>query len=172
MSHADVSVDAFLPTIGNLNALIKHLAEKQLPLLGEQIRLRSFCASGVFSVVFRPSQIEDILIRLFIQAREEMRTGGMVLLQTSQTASHVVLTFRYTSHESDNVSTKDDSTDFGAVIQSVRNIVEGSRGSLAQERVSPRETLIRIYLPVARRFDFSYRRSAFGSATFSTSVQH
>lgn len=86
---------------GSLNALIKRSAEKHLPLLGEQIRLRSFCASSPFPVVISSTQIDDILARLFTQARQEMQGGGTILLQATRgkIGSSVVLTFRYTAHD-------------------------------------------------------------------------
>ena len=85
------------PTGGSLSALIKGSAERLLHLLGEQIRLRSFCASTPFPVVIPPAQIDDILERLFIQARGDMPAGGTVLLQATRgrIGSSVVLTFRY-----------------------------------------------------------------------------
>ena len=85
------------PISGNLNGLIKESAERLLPLLGEQIRLRSFCASSPFPVVISPAQIDDILERLFIQAREEMQAGGTILLQATlgKIGSSVVLSCRY-----------------------------------------------------------------------------
>ena len=91
-AHAEVD-----PTNDCLNALIKHSAERLLPLLGEHIRLRSFCVSHPFPVVISLEQIDDILERLFTQAREDMQTGGTVLLQASRgrIGSSVVLTFRY-----------------------------------------------------------------------------
>ena len=99
-------------TNGNFNALIKQSAERLLPLLGDQIHLRSFCASGVFPVVISPTQVEELLGRLFVKAREEMEPGGMVLLQTAHSAvplnshpSHVVVTVRYTTWEMYDVQT-------------------------------------------------------------------
>jgi hypothetical protein len=97
---------------GSFNALIKQSAERLLPLLGERIHLRSFCATGLSPVVISPTQIEDILGRLFVKAREEMQPGGLVLLQTAHSTnpsgsypSHVVLTLRYMAGEMDHVQT-------------------------------------------------------------------
>ncbi len=85
------------PTGGSLNALIKESAERLLPLLGEQIRLRLFCVSHPFPLVISPAQIDDILERLFIQARDEMQAGGTILLQATRgkIGSSVVLSCRY-----------------------------------------------------------------------------
>ena len=106
--HAEVLDQASV----NFNALIKQSAERLLPLLGERIHLRSFCATGLSPVVISPTQIEDILGRLFVKAREEMQPGGLVLLQTAHSTnppgsypSHVVLTFRCMAGEMDHVQT-------------------------------------------------------------------
>ena len=144
----------------NFNALIKQSAERLLPLLGEQIRVRSFCSSGLFPVVISATRIEDIVGRLFARAREEMQSGGNILLQTTcsttplnccsdsanGTMSYVVLSFRYTAcgmygdHSGPMLPG-------GATVQAIRNIVEESQGFLLLECIPHQETLIRIYLP-------------------------
>ena len=98
--HPNVTLSARAevdPTGGSLNALIKQSAERLLPLLGEQIRLRLFCVSHPFATVISPAQIDDILERLFIQARDEMQAGGTILLQATRgkIGSSVVLSCRY-----------------------------------------------------------------------------
>ena len=100
MKNPDVTLSAHAeidPTGGSLNALIKESAERLLPLLGEQMQLRSFCASSPFPVLISPAQIDDILERLFIQARQELQAGGTVLLQATRgrIGSSVVLSVRY-----------------------------------------------------------------------------
>ncbi len=157
--------------ICNFNALIKESAERLLPLLDEQIRVRSFCSSGLFPVVISPTRIEDIVGRLFFKAREEMRSGGHILLQTAcstiplnccsdsptANASYVVLSFRYTAC----ARYGDHSTPMhpdGATIQAVQNIVEESRGFMLLDCIPQQETAIRIYLPTHS----SLSRHAFG----------
>ena len=139
--------EGFHPASGNLNALLKESAEKLLPLLGHQIRLRLFCASDVFPVVMHPSQMDDILGCLFVKAKDDMQTGGTVLLQTGgEIGSHVVVTFSYTACEAD-----DDEN--GAPIQAVRSIVEDRRGFVSLDCIPFQETSIRIHLPVFDRFE-------------------
>jgi hypothetical protein len=100
VKHPNVTLSARAeidPTGGSLNALIKESAERLLPLLGEQIQLRSFCASSPFPVVIASTQIDDILERLFIQARGDIQSGGTVLLQATRgrIGTSVVLSVRY-----------------------------------------------------------------------------
>ena len=156
MSHTEIEQpsvtlpplgEAFQPASGNFNALLKQSAEKLLPLLGQQIRLRLFCASDVFQVVMQPSQMDDILGCLFVKAKDDMQTGGTVLLQTGDdVGSHVVVTFSYTACEAD-----DDEND--APLQAVRDIVEDSRGFVSLDCIPYQETSIRIHLPVFDRFE-------------------
>ena len=104
MSHSDLKLGAtpqlpyaavFHPANADLNDLIKRVAEELLPILGEEIRLRLFRESGPFPVALSPNEVEGIIGRFFIQAKEEMQSGGIVLIQTAHgTASQVVVTFR------------------------------------------------------------------------------
>jgi hypothetical protein len=68
----------------NLNALIKQHAERLLPLLEPNIRLKCFFADGLFPVQIEPSRIDDILRSLFENARDRMGTAdGILLIQTN-----------------------------------------------------------------------------------------
>ena len=170
MPHADLKhrnsplssyPEVFDPISGNLNALIKQSAERMLPLLGDEIRVRSFCSAGLSPVVISPTQIEDIVGRLFAKAREEMQSGGMVMLQTARSTipltghsdspaenvSYVVVTFRYTAYETSDVHSSQ-LPPRGATIEAIRDIVEESRGFMSLDCIPYRETLINIYLPV------------------------
>ena len=127
------NAEVFDPPGGNLNALIKQSAERLLPLLGEQIRLRSFCASGLFPAVISPAQVEDILSRVFVKVREEMQTGGIVLLQTAHFNVPVD-------------SSRDSRGDIGTyVVVNVRYT--------ECETTPYRETSIKIYFPVVSQLD-------------------
>lgn len=78
----------------NLNAVLKESAERLLPLLGEQILLRSFCSNGALPIV-QEKDVERILSRIFVQAREEMTAGGVVLLETTPSSTpHFIVSFR------------------------------------------------------------------------------
>ena len=104
MSHSELKLDTtrqvpyaavFHAPNADLNDLIKRVAEELLPILGEEIRLRLFRASGPLPVALSPDEVEGIIGQFFIQAKEEMQSGGVVLIQTAHgAASHVVVTFR------------------------------------------------------------------------------
>ena len=164
VKHCDLSLSqhpgVVEPISSNFNALIKQSAERLLPLLGDQIRLRSFCSSGLFPVVISPTRIEDIVGRLFAKARKEMQSGGNILLHTTCSTiplnccsdsangsiSYVVLSCRYTAGEiyGDHSGTM---LPGGAMVQAIQNIVEESGGFMFLECIPHQETLIRIYLP-------------------------
>ena len=169
------SAETVCPVTNDLNTLLKRSAEKLLPLLGSQIQLGLFCASGVFPVVLRMNQIEDIVSRFFVQANKEIQGAGIVVLQTARCAipaygysnpltgiaSHVAVTLRYAACQVDgiqtgaaagaqsgrNTSSSEDS------FQAFRDIVEEGRGFLSLDSISWPQTMIRIHLPVVNLFD-------------------
>jgi hypothetical protein len=161
LSHTDAKagdtlqfhpVEVLCPANGDLNALLKRLAEKLLPLLGQN-RLGLFCASGTIPVALQLSQIEDILNLLFIHAKDQMQPGGMAILQTAhfrfpgrtytnsqgEIVSHVGLTFRYRANA--NGSSERLLQDIGSSIEEI--------GGLVDFDCSSPHTKIQIYLPAA-----------------------
>lgn len=163
--------EAFNPPIGDLNALIKRLAERLLPILGQQIRLRLFCTSGVFPVAMRPSGIEKILSRFFALAKAEMQTGGIVLIQTERqevggrystskggTASQIVVKLRYRIWGVEDAPAKSSAGVqsccklLGAVAQAVDQVVEEAHGFITLD-YSPTDPAIRLHLPVVNQID-------------------
>jgi hypothetical protein len=68
----------------NLNAIIKQCAERLLPLLGPNIRLKCFFAEGLFPVQIESSQINEIVRDLFASARNRIgTTDGVLAMQTN-----------------------------------------------------------------------------------------
>jgi hypothetical protein len=135
--------EEFRPAIVDLNVLLKPMAEKLLPLLGQRIQLGLFCASAAFPVFWGSMQVENILADLFMEAKKELNAGGVLSIQTvhctaergdlqDRIVPHIVATFRHTAFE-----------DAG-------DIVEGSQEFLdSNSNCSSPVTVIRIYPPVA-----------------------
>jgi hypothetical protein len=140
------------PVNGDLNVQLKQLAEKLLPLLGQN-RLGLFCASGTIPIALRLSQIEDILNLLFIHANKQMQPGGMAILQTAhfqipgrsysnsqgEIVSHVGLTFRYRAHANGPSD---------RLLQEIGSSIEEIGGLVDFDCSSP-HTKIQVYIPVA-----------------------
>jgi hypothetical protein len=126
----------------DLTVLLKPMAEKLLPLLGQRIQLGLFCASAAFPVFWGSRQVENILADLFMQAKKELNAGGVLSIQTvhctaergdvqDRIVPHIVATFRHTGFEGEG------------------DVVEGCRVFDSNSNCSSTVMVIRIYPPVA-----------------------
>jgi two-component system, cell cycle sensor histidine kinase and response regulator CckA len=79
----------------SLNAVVRSASELLRPLLGEHIEMHLQLADEQPAVVADPSQIEQILMNLGSNARDAMRDGGRLLVETRPlTLSAVALSAR------------------------------------------------------------------------------
>ena len=65
-----------------MNAKVVDMTEMLRRLLGEDIDVRNSLASGLGSVRVDPTQIEQILLNLVVNAREAMPQGGSLTIET------------------------------------------------------------------------------------------
>lgn len=70
------------PRTMDLNALIVNAERTLLPLIGENIRLRFVPNPDLGKIRVDPSQIEQILVNLAVNARDAMPDGGVLTIQT------------------------------------------------------------------------------------------
>ena len=66
----------------DLNRVVEGLVPMMHRLLGEDIRLEARLAAGLWRVEADPSQLEQVIVNLMVNAREAMPTGGRVTLET------------------------------------------------------------------------------------------
>jgi PAS domain S-box-containing protein len=71
------------PKVINLNDVVAHVRTLLARLIGEDIRLEQFTASDLAAVRLDPSQAEQILINLAVNARDAMPHGGRLTIETA-----------------------------------------------------------------------------------------
>jgi PAS domain S-box-containing protein len=71
------------PKVLDLNEVIRRTERMILRLIGEDIELRVICAEGLTPISFDPSQVEQILVNLAVNARDAMPAGGCLTIETS-----------------------------------------------------------------------------------------
>jgi len=71
------------PKVINLNDVLTHVHKLLARLIGEDISLEHFVEPELASVRFDPSQVEQILINLAVNARDAMPHGGRLTLETA-----------------------------------------------------------------------------------------
>jgi len=72
-----------LPKVIDVNGLVRRMESMLLRILGEDVRLDTRLAADLGHVKADPSQLEQTIINLAINARDAMPTGGTLSLKTS-----------------------------------------------------------------------------------------
>jgi two-component system cell cycle sensor histidine kinase/response regulator CckA len=73
----------FEPKILNINELIRCFENNLSRLIGEDIELKVFPSRDIENIEFDPTQIEQILMNLAINARDAMPAGGNLTFETA-----------------------------------------------------------------------------------------
>ncbi len=71
------------PRVVDLNALVMDAQQMLRRLIGEHIELRTVLASDAGAVRADPSQLEQVIVNLTVNARDAMPTGGAVTIETT-----------------------------------------------------------------------------------------
>jgi len=161
-----------IPTVSDLNDAVSSMLKMLGPLIGEDINLVWLPGTGVHSVRLDPSQIDQILANLCINARDSMSNNGKIILKTanisigaSYCAGHAeIIPGDYVSLEiSDNgcgmsaetlahifepfFTTKDVGKGTGLGLATVYGIVKQNNGYIYADSEPGKGTTFRIYLP-------------------------
>lgn len=160
------------PRVLNLNLIIENMSKMLKHMIGEHIRIQTILAPELWSVKVDPTQIEQVIINLAVNARDAMPDGGQLTLEVA----NAVLDENYVSSHLDVnpgdyvmlsvadtgcgmsketqvrifepfFSTKGVGKGTGLGLSSVYGIVKQSGGNIWVYSEVERGTTFRIYLP-------------------------
>jgi PAS domain S-box-containing protein len=160
------------PTILNLNQVITHISRMLHRLLGEDINLNLKLIDPLDSINADPSQIEQVILNLAVNARDAMSKGGSLTIATdnvtldeiyvrehidAKPGKQVCLTVTDTGcGMTDNVkahlfepffTTKEQGRGTGLGLATCYGIVKQTEGHITVESEPNRGTTIRVFFP-------------------------
>lgn len=161
----------------DLNRVVRDMQQLTERLLGDDVSLETRLSDDLWSVEVDPSQVEQVLVNLLVNARDAMPSGGTIVVATGNAevgaelaarhpetvpGRYVRLTVRDTGHAippevqekifDPFFSTKeDDSGSVGLGLATVYGIVHQHEGFLSFESVVGVGTAFDIYLPASDR---------------------
>ena len=160
------------PKVLDLNAVVASIEQMLRPLLGANIELVTLLNPSLGHVKADPSQLEQVIINLAMNAQDAMPQGGRLTLEThnaeleeaqaqqqfeAQVGKHVMLTVSDTGIGMDantrahifepffTTKPKDKGTGLG--LSTVYGIVKQSGGFISVESVPGRGATFKVYLP-------------------------
>jgi two-component system cell cycle sensor histidine kinase/response regulator CckA len=158
----------------DLNTMVGSVAQMLARLIGEDVRVTTVLSPRIGRVRADPTQIEQVVMNLALNARDAMPLGGTLTIETGEVdlddafleghagaspGRHVALTVSDTGHGMDEqtqarifepfFTTKTEGRGTGLGLATVYGIVKQSHGYITVSSAPGRGTTFRVYLPRA-----------------------
>jgi PAS domain S-box-containing protein len=140
-----------------LGATVRAMEGMIRRLIGEDIELRIITAADDEAVMVDAGQVEQVVMNLVVNARDAMRGGGVLTLETSKTAGFTTLAIVDTGTGIDPqtqahlfepfFTTKDPGKGTGLGLSTVMGIVQQSGGRITVDSVLGHGSTFRVFLP-------------------------
>ncbi|HET6330310.1 MAG TPA: ATP-binding protein [Holophagaceae bacterium] len=147
------------PVVLDLNTLLQGMTPLLKPLLGERVQLELALGPGTLKVRADPSQMEQVVLNLAVNARDAMPEGGRLRIETALEGREVKLDVLDTgtgippeamTHLFEPFfTTKSRGQGTGLGLSTVYGIVEQSSGRIAVENEPGGGARVRIHLPAS-----------------------
>jgi PAS domain S-box-containing protein len=160
------------PKVLDINEAVSRSEKMLQRLIGEDIELAFIPKDGLWKVIFDPGQVEQILVNLAVNARDAMRGGGKLTLETENTVlkgeniasvgddlsgEYVMITVSDTGQGMDAetkrrifepfFTTKEKGKGTGLGLSTVYGILDQNQGSIAVYSEPGSGTTFQIYIP-------------------------
>lgn len=162
----------------NLNEVVEHISKMLIRIIGEHIEYRTSFQERELNILADPIQIEQILMNLASNARDAMRAGGILSIETmhflmdeefiknngfGKAGEYVLLKVSDTGCGMDEYTkthlfepfftTKETGKGTGLGLSIVYGIVKSNDGFLKVESEEGKGTVFFIYFPLTRRLE-------------------